>query len=64
MANGNINVVLADFDSSIKRGTGQLYRVGTLPYMAPEILAGWGDEYNFLVDIWSAGVVFAELISL
>jgi serine/threonine protein kinase len=34
----------------------------TLEYRAPEILLGKRD-YGFAVDIWSVGVIFAELIT-
>lgn len=34
--------------------------VGTLQYMAPEVLEH--KEYSFPVDIWGAGLVFYELI--
>jgi len=56
-----LDVVLADFDSAVSQSD-PLFRTGTLPYMAPELLGPWGDDYGFLVDIWSAGVVFVELL--
>ena len=37
-------------------------RVGTLFYMAPEILKDEGTYYNHKVDFWSAGVILYEVI--
>jgi serine/threonine protein kinase len=39
--------------------------VGSYPYLAPEILKINGDraEYSEKVDVWSAGLIFHEILS-
>jgi len=56
-----LDVVLADFDTSAFQIDDLSWRVGTLPYMSPEMLFGRNNP-DFRVDIWSAGVVFVELL--
>jgi len=53
-----LEVVLGDFGLATRTQDCEDDTVGTVPYMAPEmlIIGDYGDE----VDIWSAGVVFAE----
>ena len=36
---------------------------GTIGYTAPEILLGLNTGYSFQVDIWSFGIMIAELLS-
>jgi len=57
----NINIVLNDFKSSCilqtdKMTTGEC---GTDYYKAPEVFKG---KYSFGIDIWSAGVIFFEML--
>jgi serine/threonine protein kinase len=35
---------------------------GTLGYTAPEVLMGTSEGYSFTADIWSYGILVAELI--
>ncbi len=35
---------------------------GTQKYMAPEILKGDQEEYDYKIDIWSMGILFFVLI--
>jgi len=58
----NLEVVLADFGVADIYAKELACRAGTLPYMAPEMLDGWGDRYTKSIDIWSAGVTLAELL--
>jgi hypothetical protein len=54
--------VLIDFDCSkvIVTGVGVATDVGTRRYKAPEVVNGV--NYDFNIDVWSAGVVLAEWI--
>lgn len=36
---------------------------GTIGYTAPEILIGLTQGYSFSIDIWSFGIMLAELLS-
>lgn len=56
-------VTLADFGISIRatQSTNRTPGMGTLWYMAPEILFG-SREYTTASDVWSLGCVIAELI--
>ena len=36
---------------------------GTIGYTAPEVLLGVTQGYSFPVDIWSFGIMLAELLS-
>ena len=36
---------------------------GTIGYTAPEILLGLTQGYSFQVDIWSFGILIAEMLS-
>lgn len=59
----NSKVTLADFGISIRatQNTNRTPGMGTLWYMAPEILFG-STEYTTASDIWSLGCVIAEVI--
>jgi len=59
---GRLQVFLGDFGLATQHSTGQLHAsCGTMGYIAPEVLWGPGD-YDFSADMWSVGVVFAELL--
>lgn len=47
-------------DASVNITT--IHRLGTLPYMAPEV-CDKGQEHNLKVDIWALAVIFCELLS-
>jgi serine/threonine protein kinase len=50
-------VVLADFGVSALMGeSGNLQKVGTPPYWAPEIIEGSGAEYGQAADVWALGI--------
>ncbi|XP_057856419.2 calcium-dependent protein kinase 2 isoform X2 [Cryptomeria japonica] len=56
-------IKLGDFGSSKVFSKGEIFKgdiIGTLPYMAPEILQSQG--YCEAVDIWSAGVLLYKLL--
>lgn len=36
---------------------------GTIGYTAPEILLGLTQGYSFQVDVWSFGILIAEMLS-
>lgn len=50
--------VITDFDTTINRGDPQLTRVGTLNYMAPEVLLE--NKHSSASDMWSFGVILYE----
>jgi serine/threonine protein kinase len=56
-------VVLGDFElaTQINDLDQKLTIVGSLLYMAPEILS-WECKYGIEVNIWSASIVFVELV--
>lgn len=57
-----MQVFLGDFGLATQHSTGQPHEsCGTMGYIAPEVLWGPGD-YDFSADMWSVGVVFAELL--
>jgi serine/threonine protein kinase len=60
-------VVLLDFGLASLSGSQRLTRtgsaLGSLPYMAPEVLRG-GQDVNEQADVWSAGVTYYELLTL
>jgi len=61
LEDGCVHAVLADFDMAILRRKKLIKgRCGTDGYMAPEVLS---HSYNRKIDIWSAGVVFFELLT-
>ena len=59
------HVKLIDFGFSKFLGQGNDSRTftncGTLGYTAPEVIAGQG--YSYSADLWSFGIVMAELLS-
>lgn len=56
-----LEVVLGDFEFAVQNEDVGLEQPGTLAYMAPEMISFLA-EYSFEVDIWSAGVIFAEMV--
>lgn len=61
--NGTVDIVVNDFDLVREiSGTATLtHNTGKIRYMAPEVDSG---KYGVKVDIWSAGVVLIELMTL
>ena len=62
---GKMRYKIADFDF-VRLGNGKTY-IGTLHYMAPEVLINGPSEgnsraYESKVDVWSLGVVFYEML--
>jgi len=66
LMNNRGELKLADFGLSRERpereGDRMTQRVITLWYRAPELLLG-SPRYDFAVDMWSAGCIFAELLN-
>ena len=61
--NKDYNIKIGDF------GISKIYvttktNVGTIKYMAPELVGGGGVEYNNKVDIWALGCILYELFTL
>ena len=57
----NFSVKVADLGfACLINPKGMTDSLGTLPYMAPELLKD--EPYNELVDVWSIGCIFAELL--
>ena len=44
---------------SLSKNYGNTPNIGTIVYMAPEILKG--EEYNYKVDLWSIGIIIYRL---
>lgn len=62
------DLLLADFGLAVgddEEDVNVLFekRVGTAGYISPEMMLITGDSVDQLTDIWSAGVIFAELLS-
>ena len=59
---GLYRVKICDFGTSIlfKKGEKQKEIIGTLRYMAPEVL---NEEYNQKCDLWSCGVIMYNLLT-
>ena len=61
------HVKLIDFGFAKRLSERNNYRTktncGTIGYTAPEILLGLTNGYSLQVDIWSYGIVIAELLS-
>ena len=60
------HIKLIDFGFSKRLSSSQKYRTftncGTLGYTAPEVLLDSTMGYSFEADIWSYGILLAELI--
>ena len=63
---GHIEARLIDFGWATKSLQSHRYKVGTLPYLAPEVLAGWDNrsdsEYNDRVDIFAFGLSMYQFL--
>ncbi|CAH1756718.1 8451_t:CDS:10 [Entrophospora sp. SA101] len=60
----NNDVKLADFGISSLTPTSTTAMVGTIPYMAPDVvLVGPDRPYDTKVDVWSLGVCILELLT-
>jgi len=55
-------IKLADFGLSTVYEDNQTFnsRVGSLPFMAPEII--YGENYDYKVDVWSFGIVLFKIL--
>jgi serine/threonine protein kinase len=60
---GTVDIVMNDFDLALEiSGTAvHTENAGKIRYMAPEVPS---EKYGTKVDIWSAGVVLVELMTL
>lgn len=63
LEDGTLDVVLNDFDTTIElHNSGPITEnVGKVAYLAPEVMNG---VYDVSADIWSAGVLLFELMTL
>lgn len=62
---GILDIVLTDFDVALFMDNYQYrysYYRGTDGFVAPEIMSNPSPEYNYVADIWSAGVCFLVLV--
>ena len=57
----NDSLVIADFDAAKYESEKNCKQMTTIHYRAPEILLG-SENYDYKVDIWSLGCVFAEML--
>jgi NIMA (never in mitosis gene a)-related kinase 8 len=61
----NDNLIkIGDFGEAQLKDSTKLIKtiVGTVPYMSPELASGKG--YTFTTDIWSAGCILYEMLTL
>ncbi|CAG8480113.1 4547_t:CDS:2 [Funneliformis mosseae] len=64
LADANNEIKLADFGISSLTPTSTTAMVGTIPYMAPDVvLVGPDRPYDTKVDIWAIGVCILELLT-
>ncbi|CAB5382116.1 unnamed protein product [Rhizophagus irregularis] len=64
LSTANNEIKLADFGISSLTPTSTTAMVGTIPYMAPDVvLVGPDRPYDTKVDIWSVGVCILELLT-
>ncbi|GBB94179.1 hypothetical protein RclHR1_02300020 [Rhizophagus clarus] len=64
LATADNQIKLADFGISSLTPTSTTAMVGTIPYMAPDVvLVGPDRPYDTKVDIWSVGVCILELLT-
>ena len=61
MVTRNGVVKLSDFGSAKKIGSYETSMIGTIAWMAPEVIAAKG--YNWLADIWSLGCTVFEMMT-
>ena len=64
LVNSKGSLKLADFGYSTRLASAEdnrLSRVGTMAWMAPEIIRGKKMGYNTSIDIWSFGIMAVEL---
>lgn len=64
---GHIKIIDFGFAKKLTNQNNKNFRTytncGTIGYTAPEILTGISAGYSFPVDIWSFGILMAELLS-
>lgn len=62
-ADGHIKLIDFGFAKQLDNSNkGKVYtNCGTMGYTAPEVIQGQG--YSFTADVWSFGILFAELIT-
>ena len=63
---GRVEARLIDFGMATKSLESHRYKVGTLPYLAPEILAGWdkqsNDGYDDRADVFAFGLSMYQFL--
>ena len=63
---GHIKIIDFGFAKKLTNQNSKNFRTytncGTIGYTAPEILTGVSAGYSFPVDIWSFGILMAELL--
>ncbi len=57
----DMNVKICDIGSGMLVDEIDSYRVGTVPYLAPELILGV--QYNTKIDVWSLGCLLFELLT-
>ena len=64
---GHIKIIDFGFAKKLTNQNNKNFRTytncGTIGYTAPEILTGISAGYSFPVDVWSFGILLAELLA-
>jgi serine/threonine protein kinase len=61
-SDGHVKLIDFGFAKKLKGEMRTLTNCGTLGYAAPEVVNGASVGYSFAADVWSFGIMLAELL--